>query len=70
MTNEEKYIQFLELMSKVRDPLITNHIDLDSEENLDEKIEVLKQRIAGKPLNEIEGLYEVLGLDDPNLNWD
>lgn len=70
MSKEEKYIQFLELMSKVSDPLITNHMDLDSEENLDEKIAVLEQIIAGKPLKEIEGLYEVLGLDDPDLNWD
>ncbi|OUQ33242.1 hypothetical protein [Massilimicrobiota timonensis] len=59
------------LLMKVYDPLFTQFFDEDSNELLDEKIDVLNQLFNGKTPDEIEHYYDVLELypKDGNM-WD
>lgn len=45
-------------------------LDLDSEEMLDEKLEVLKALKAGKSIGEIPKFYDVLELMPKDGMWD
>lgn len=67
---EEKFIQMTELLEQVNDPMVHRFFDLDSEELLDEKIEVLKALIDGKPPESITNYYKVLELMPKDQHWD
>lgn len=66
----DKKLKIMELLTSVYDPLL-KFFDLDSEEMLDEKIEVLTALKNGKSINDIPNFYKVLELY-PNDNeiWD
>lgn len=67
----EKKVHISELLGKVNDLLVNKFFDLDSDELLDEKIEVLTALKEGKLISEIPNFYEILELypkDDEH--WD
>ncbi len=56
-----KYERVLELYWKTRQfSLINKFFDISSKRNLDKKIEVLEQVVAGKTPKEIDGYYDIL----------
>jgi hypothetical protein len=56
-----KYERVLKLYWKTRRfSLIHKFFNISSKKNLDKKIEVLEQTIAGKTPEEIEGFYDIL----------
>jgi len=57
---EEKKILIFELLAYAVGIPEMKYFDLDSEELLDEKIEVLTQIKEGKPIAEIPNFYDVL----------
>lgn len=61
MEKEEKLIQIHSLLFELDDPLL-QYFDAESEELLDEKIEVLTALKEGKSIAEIPKFYEVLEL--------
>lgn len=67
----EKWLKVMDLLSQVKDPMVHAFFDTDSEELLDEKIEVLTALIEGKTPSEIPKYYDILELkpDDEN-HWD
>lgn len=71
MTTEEKWEKVIFLLPNVKDPMIHAFFDKNSEELLDEKIEVLTALIEGKTPSEIPKYYDILELkpDDEN-HWD
>lgn len=56
---ERKKAEIIELCFKTGDPLFCRFFDPNSEEMLDEKIEVLNALVAGKPSGEIPNYYKV-----------
>jgi len=58
----EKMIQVMELYAEVDDLLVQKFFDLDSEEQLDLKIEVLTQLKNGVPPCDIPEYYSILEL--------
>lgn len=67
---EEKKVKIIELLTKVYDPLL-EFFDLDSDEMLDEKIEVLTELAKGKTISEIPNFYDILELyPKDNEIWD
>lgn len=70
MTNEEKMIRIHVLLTEVSDVLIDRFFDLNSEELLDEKIEVLTALKDGKPPDQIPKYYSILENFDQNQHWD
>lgn len=70
MTNEEKYMKIADLLSEVNDPVVHRFFDLDSEELLDEKIEVLTALKDGKPPDQIPHYYSILENFNPDQHWD
>ena len=58
-----------ELLFEVYEPEL-KFFDLDSDEMLDEKIEVLEALKAGKTIGEIPNFYDVLELMPKNDMWD
>lgn len=67
---EEKYIEMLNLLDQVNDPLVHRFLNIESEEGLDDKIEVLKALIAGKSPAEIPKYYSILEGLDSTQHWD
>ncbi|MFQ9429077.1 MAG: hypothetical protein ACLR1M_11030 [Oscillospiraceae bacterium] len=67
---EEKYIKITELLEQVSDPLVHRFFDLDSEELLDEKIQVLTALKDGTPPKDIPDYYKVLELMPKDQHWD
>lgn len=65
---DNKKIEILELLSKVYEPLL-DFLDLDSNEMLDEKIEVLTDLLNGKNINDIPNFYKILELYPTDM-WD
>lgn len=66
----EKKIQIMELLSEISDPFL-QFFDVDSDEMLDEKIEVLKALKEGKSISEIPNFYDILELYPPDdVMWD
>ncbi len=57
-----KKTEAMRLIDEIRNPFILEYYDFESDKNLDKKIKVLKQIKAGKPFEEIEGLYDILEL--------
>lgn len=70
MILEEKYIQVLDLLEQVDDPLVHRFFDMNSEELLDEKIQVLKALVDGTPPTDIPNYYDVLELMPKDQHWD
>lgn len=67
---EKKFITITELLEQVDDPMVQKFFDLESEALLDEKIEVLKALIDGKPPEAIPNYYKVLELIPTDQHWD
>ena len=59
---EEKIVKIYDLLAKVDDRLVEMFFDIESEEMLDEKIEVLTDLVNGKKPSEIPNYYKVLEL--------
>ena len=57
---EEKKMKVVELFFKVYNPLLANFFDLESDEMLEEKIEVLTELVSGKTISEIPNFYGIL----------
>lgn len=70
MSHEEKMIKIGELLLQVSDTLIDRFFDLDSEELLDEKIEVLTALKDGKKPSEIPKYYSILEKFTTDQHWD
>ena len=71
MTTEEKWIKVRFLLLDVKDPMVHAFFDTDSEELLDEKIEVLTSLKEGKTPSEIPKYYDILELKpDDEHHWD
>ena len=70
--NEEKLVKIRELLFEVDDLLVHNFFDVDSEELLDEKIEVLTKLKNGITPDKIDNYYKILKLypKDENQIWD
>lgn len=60
MSKEEKLMKIMRLLSYVIGIPEMVYFDVDSEELLDEKIEVLEQIKDGKKIQDIPHFYEVL----------
>ena len=68
MSNEDKKIKILLLLSTVYDPLL-EFFDTDSDKMLDEKIQVLTDLKNGKSIEEIPNFYDILELYPKDM-WD
>lgn len=67
----EKWLKVMDLLSQVKDPMVHAFFDTDSEELLDEKIEVLTALIEGKTPSEIPKYYDILELKPSDEDhWD
>lgn len=67
----EKWSKMMDLLVQVKDPMVHAYFDIDSEEMLDEKIEVLTALIKGKTPSEIPKYYDILELKpDDETHWD
>lgn len=68
---ESKKMQILDLLMTIDDLLVTKFFDTDSDELLDEKIEVLVALKDGKAISDIPNYYDVLELYPGNeTHWD
>lgn len=71
MSKEEKHIKVMNLLLQTSDPMVTKFFDIESEELLDEKIEVLQNLIDGKVPAEIPNYYKVMELKpNDSEHWD
>lgn len=70
MSKEEKLIQVHELYIEVFTIPELKYFDTESEELLDEKIEVLTALKEGKTISEIPNFYDVLELMPKEGMWD
>ena len=61
-TTIEKHLRINRLLIEVSDLIVNNFFDLDSNEMLDEKIEVLEKLKKGIPPSEIPNYYKILEL--------
>lgn len=59
-----------QLLTEVSDVLVDRFFDLDSENLLDEKIEVLTALKNGKKPEEISKYYAILEKFTPDQHWD
>lgn len=66
----EKIERIRELLTNVNDPVFLQFFDIESDELLDEKIEVLEALVAGKAPIEIGKYYDVLELMPKEGIWD
>ncbi len=63
--------QIFDLLMSVDDDLIRRYFDPDSDELLDEKIEVLTSLLKeGKTISEIPKYYDILELIPKDQHWD
>ena len=71
-TTIEKHLRINRLLIEVSDLIVNNFFDLDSNEMLDEKIEVLEKLKKGIPPSEIPNYYKILELypKDNESTWD
>ncbi len=70
MDQEKKLIKVHQLLTEVSDVLVDRFFDLDSENLLDEKIEVLTALKNGKKPEEIPKYYAILEKFTPDQHWD
>lgn len=69
MSVEEKKVKIFDLLSSAIGIPEMRYFNVDSDEMLDDKIEVLTQLKEGKPISEIPNFYEILE-DLPEDLWD
>ena len=60
MNNIEKHLKIMRLLEETYDLLVAKFFDMESEEMLDEKIEVLTALKEGKTPAEIPNYYKIL----------
>lgn len=65
---EDKKVKIMQLISEIDEPLL-EFLDIDSNEMLDEKIDVLEQLKEGKTIEMIPNFYKILE-KDMEYNWD
>ena len=71
MDQEKKLMKVHQLLTEVSDVLVDRFFDLDSENLLDEKIEVLTALKEGKSISEISKFYDILELyPKDGIHWD
>lgn len=70
MTDIEKKIKIMRLLLEVDNYEVYKFFDDESDEMLDEKIEVLTALKEGKTIAEIPNFYDVLELYPKNEMWD
>ena len=70
MDQEKKLMKVHQLLTEVSDVLVDRFFDLDSENLLDEKIEVLTALKNGKKPEEIPKYYAILEKFTPDQHWD
>ena len=70
MDQEKKLMKVHQLLTEVSDVLVDRFFDLDSENLLDEKIEVLTALKNGKKPEEIPKYYASLEKFTPDQHWD
>ncbi len=71
MSMEEKWIKMSDLYLQVSDPMFDRFFDLNSENMLDEKIQVLTALVEGKVPTDIPDYYKVFELLPPDdQHWD
>lgn len=70
MDQEKKLMKVHQLLTEVSDVLVDRFFDLDSENLLDEKIEVLTALKNGKKPGEIPKYYAILEKFTPDQHWD
>lgn len=67
----EKHLKIDELFPYLSEvPMLIEYFDTESDEMLDEKIQVLEALKAGKNLNEISNFYDVFELLPEEGLWD
>lgn len=71
-TTIEKHLRINRLLIEVSDLIVNKFFDSDSNEMLDEKIEVLEKLKKGIPPSEIPNYYKILELypKDNESTWD
>lgn len=70
MDQEKKLMKVHQLLTEVSDVLVDRFFDLDSENLLDEKIEVLTALKNGKKPEEIPKYYAILEKFTLDQHWD
>ena len=70
MEQEKKLMKVHQLLTEVSDVLVDRFFDLDSENLLDEKIEVLTALKNGKKPEEIPKYYTILEKFTSDQHWD
>ena len=70
MDQEKKLMKVHQLLTEVSDVLVDRFFDLDSENLLDEKIEVLTALKNAKKPEEIPKYYAILEKFTPDQHWD
>lgn len=70
MDQEKKLMKVHQLLTEVSDVLVDRFFDLDSENLLEEKIEVLTALKNGKKPEEIPKYYTILEKFTPDQHWD
>lgn len=70
MDQEKKLMKVHQLLTEVSDVLVDRFFDLDSENLLDEKIEVLTALKNSKKPEEIPKYYAILEKFTPDQHWD
>lgn len=68
MSNEDKKIKIMMLLTDIYEPML-EYLDIDSNEMLDEKIQVLTELVNGKTIAEIPNFYNILELYPTDM-WD
>ena len=68
MSNEDKKIKILELLSQIYEPML-EFFDVDSDKMLDEKIKILNELKNGKSISDIPNFYDILE-NYPADMWD
>jgi len=68
MSNEDKKIQILKLLSQIYEPML-EFLDVDSDKMLDEKIKILTELKNGKSIKDIPNFYDILE-NYPADMWD
>lgn len=67
----EQHDRIFELLTQVKDPVFLNFFDIESDNLLPEKIQVLEQIVSGKRVDEIPNYYDVLELyPKDGVHWD
>lgn len=66
----EKQIEVTSLLLRADLGRFAKYLDLDSTELLDEKIRVLSEVLDGRPIDEIEGFYDIFELLPKEGIWD